>query len=447
MTHPARRRAARRAGLGHRGAPARLALGLLVLLALPWGAVQVDQSARLRIEAEIAEGRRLLEARRAEIDEITRDLGTIDASLRARVAERDRASTDLAELMRQRADLQEGIATLESEVAATETRVADLENDLEAVKGRVQGLLVNLHRQRAAGYGTALANAESFHDLAVQQRYLGLMAAQDVEVVTELDAVITELNEARARLTGQIADLRERERLLAANALELEATRTRLDALIAELRATEAGRQAEQRALLEAQDELAGQLNRLDRALADEIARLEAEERRLRQQAQAFVDDRARSNALVAEADATRARIDNLTNPVPSPAAGYVAPLDASTLLTSFGEGNNSFVRLRADAAGAAVRAVRGGVVVSVTPIGANDGYLVAIQHDPTTTTVYTNLRPPVVATGDAIDAGTVLGYLGGGSLIPADVLHFYLRRTSGDGNGVFVDPAPVLGL
>jgi hypothetical protein len=52
-----------------------------------------------------------------------------------------------------------------------------------------------------------------------------------------------------------------------------------------------------------------------------------------------------------------------------------------------------------------------------------------------------------VVATGDAVDAGTVLGYLGGGALIPPDVLHFYLRRTSGDGNGVFVDPAPVLGL
>jgi len=54
-------------------------------------------------------------------------------------------------------------------------------------------------------------------------------------------------------------------------------------------------------------------------------------------------------------------------------------------------------VRLRASTEGAAVRVVRGGVVVSVTPIGANDGYLVAVQHDPTLTTVYTNLRPPLV--------------------------------------------------
>ncbi len=418
----------------------------LLLIALPSAPAQVDPSERLRLEAEIGEGQQLLEARRAEIAAITQELGSIDASLRSRIAERDRASADLAELQRQRTDLQAGLATLRADVAETEARVTALEADLEAVKGRVQGLLLNLHRQRAAGYGTALARADSFHDLAVQQRFLGMLAEQDVAVVTELDAVITELEAARVRLEGQIAELEARERQLAQNALELEGTRTRLDTLIAELQATEAGRQAEQRALLESQNALAAQLDRLDRALAEEVARLEAEERRLRQQAQSFLDDRERANALEEEADATRARIDNLTNPVPAPAAGYVAPLDASTLLTRFGEGNSSFVRLRASDAGAAVRVVRGGVVVSVTPIGANDGYLVAVQHDPSMTTVYTNLRPPVVAVGDSIPAGTVLGYLGGGSLIPPDVLHFYVRRTSG-GNSVFVDPAPVLGL
>jgi murein DD-endopeptidase MepM/ murein hydrolase activator NlpD len=172
-----------------------------------------------------------------------------------------------------------------------------------------------------------------------------------------------------------------------------------------------------------------------------------AEERRLRQQAETFVNDRSRQATLTAEADATRARIDNLTAPSPAPAAGYVSPLDQSVLVTRFGEGNNSFVSLRASTAGAAVRAVQAGVVISVAPIGANDGYLVAVRHNPTTTTVYTNLRPPVVATGDAVNAGTVLGYLGGGTLIPPDVLRFYVRRSDAGGNAVFVDPGPVLGL
>jgi hypothetical protein len=45
------------------------------------------------------------------------------------------------------------------------------------------------------------------------------------------------------------------------------------------------------------------------------------------------------------------------------------------------------------------------------------------------------------------VNAGTILGYLGGGTLIPPDVLRFYIRRIDGSGNAVFIDPANVLGL
>jgi septal ring factor EnvC (AmiA/AmiB activator) len=426
---------------------------LLIALVLTLGATaplalgQIDRSAQARLESEIGEGQRLLAARQAEIAAITRELGTTETTLRGRIAERDRVSDQLSELRLQREELRSGVVALQREVAATEARVAELDADLERMKSRVQGLLLNLHRQRAAGYGTSLARADSFHDLAVRQQFVSLLAAQDVAVVNDLDAIITELGRARQQLAEQIGALEARERQLAANAVELEGARVRLDTLIAELRSSEAGQRAQQRALLEAQEALAAQLGQLDRALAQEIARLEAEERRLRQQAQSFLEDRNRQAELEAQADATRARIDNLTAPAPAPVAGYVAPLDDSVVIGRFGEGNNSFVSLRATREGAAVRAVRGGVIISVAPIGANDGYLVAVRHDATTTTVYTNLRPPVVATGDAVDPGTVLGYLGGGTLIPPDVLRFYVRRTDAGGNAVFVDPGPVLGL
>lgn len=428
------------------GRPLALALAL-TLLAAPWAPAQVDRSEQARLESQIGDGRRLLEARQAEIAAITRELGGTEATLRARIEERDRVSRQLRELEAQRDELQVGVATLRGEVAEAEARVRGLEADLDLVRGRVQGLLRNLHRQRASGYGTSLARADSFHDLAVQQRFVGLLAAQDVALVTELDAVIRDVGLARQRLAGQIDALETRQRELAANAVELEGASLRLEALIAELRSTEAGQRAQQRALLEAQEALASQLDRLDRTLAQEIARLESEERTLRRQAQSFLDDRDRRSDLEAQADATRARIDNLTAPMPAPAAGYVSPLDDGVVLSRFGEGNNSFVSLRATAAGAAVRVVRAGVVFTVAPIGANDGYLVAVRHDGTTTTVYTNLRPPVVAAGDAVERGAVLGYLGGGTLIPPDVLRFYVRRTDSGGNAVFVDPGPVLGL
>jgi hypothetical protein len=44
------------------------------------------------------------------------------------------------------------------------------------------------------------------------------------------------------------------------------------------------------------------------------------------------------------------------------------------------------------------------------------------------------------------VDRGQVIGFLGGGTLPPPDVLRLYVRRDVG-GREAFVDPLPVLGL
>jgi septal ring factor EnvC (AmiA/AmiB activator) len=429
-----------------------LAAALLVAVTMVGGSLaQVDRSEQRRIESEIETGQRTLEGRQAEIEAITRELGATEGELRARVTERDRVGEQLRDLERRRTELLASIASVEEERDATAARVAALEDDLALMQERVQALLTNLHRTRAGRLGGVLGRAESFHDLRVKQHFIGLLSEQDVAVVTELDAVIGELEGERALLETQIATLREQQAELERNAAALEGTRAQLATIIAGLEATQAGQRAQERSLLEAQVALEAQLRRLDADLAREIARLQAEERRLRDEAQRFVQDRQRSAALEDEADRTRARIDNLVQPSPSPAAGYVAPLASSVVTARFGADNNSFVALRASEHGAAVRAVRGGVVFLARDLGANEGHLVAIRHDETLTTVYTNLRPPVVQMGDRIEAGTVIGYLGGSSLVASDVLRFYLRRSQVGSDGrtteIFVDPAPVLGL
>jgi murein DD-endopeptidase MepM/ murein hydrolase activator NlpD len=426
------------------------ALFVVAALSITAGA-QVDRSQQQRLQDELSTGQRMLEQRRAEIAAITRELGETDAELRARVRERDAVSEQLRDLERRRTELLATLAAVEAERGRTAARVSALEGDLALMQERVQALLVNLHRTRAGRIGGVLGRAESFHDLRVKQHFIGLLAEQDVAVVTELDAVITNLEGERALLEAQIETLREGQAELERNALALDGTRVRLATMIAQLESTQAGQRAQERSILEAQEALEAQLRRIDADLAREIARLEAEERRLREEAQRFVQDRQRSTALEDQADQTRARIDNLRDPAPSPAAGYVAPLDASVVTVRFNTENNSFVVLRASEQGAAVRAVRGGTVLSVADLGANEGHMVAVRHDATLTTVYTNLRPPVVQSGDRVEAGTVIGYLGGSSLVAPDILRFYLRRTvvgeGGRESSTFVDPAPVLGL
>ena len=90
--------------------------------------------------------------------------------------------------------------------------------------------------------------------------------------------------------------------------------------------------------------------------------------------------------------------------------------------------------------------AVQGGVVIAAQSIGANDGWMVAIRHDAELATVYTNLREPPLQVGDRVQRGQVIGYLGGGTLPPPDVLRLYARLNQG-GREAFVDPLPLLGL
>jgi septal ring factor EnvC (AmiA/AmiB activator) len=429
-----------------RGLVAWLATGVLLLAALPWGAAQLDTSLRDQLARQADDYQDLLSARRVEIARIEDQLGATRAELEARIAERDRVSARIAELAEEERALNRRIAELEDEIAATEARIAEEEADLDALRGRIRALLVNLHRQRAGRAVNALAGAESLHDLRVKNVYLNLLSRQDVELVAEVDAQLAALNELRGRLSGQVAELAAARDDLAATRASLEGTRAELRTIIAELNATEEGQQAQRAALLRAQQDLEAELADTEARLQAEIARLREEERRLRERAQAFVEDRARREALEAEADRTRERILALASPQEPNEAGFVGPLEGGRLLSRYGEGNNSFVALRAQQPGAAVYAVQGGVVIAAQSIGANDGWMLAIRHDRELATVYTNLREPPLQVGDRVQRGQVIGYLGGGTLPPPDVLRLYARLNR-DGREAFVDPMPLLGL
>jgi septal ring factor EnvC (AmiA/AmiB activator) len=423
-----------------------VAAALAATLALPGGMAQVDTSLRDALERQAAEYETLLEERQADIARIEDQLGATRAELEATLAERDRVSAQIASLTAEERELQARIEALEVERATTEAAIAREEAELDALRGRIRALLVNLHRQRAGRAVNALAGAESLHDLRVKNVYLNLLSRQDVDLVAEVDAQLATLSELRERLSAQLAEAAAARDELAGTRASLETARAELDAVIARLDATEAGQQAQRADLMRAQQALEAELADTERRLQAEIARLEEEERRLRAEAERFAEDSDRRERLEAEADRTRERILALTSPQEPNAAGFVAPLEGGRLLSRYGEGNNSFVSLRAQAAGAPVFTVQSGVVIAAQSIGANDGWMLAVRHGPGLTTVYTNLVEPPLLVGDRVERGQVIGFLGGGTLPPPDVLRLYVRRDVG-GREAFVDPLPVLGL
>jgi len=422
-------------------------LALAAIVWAPHAAAQVnlDSEVRQSLEGDIREYEALLERRAQELSDIQAQLGATASALQARIAERDSISAELVERRQEREQAVAQIAELDARRVETEGRIGGLHVRLSEMTERVSEMLVNLYKQRGKRLGTGLSRTDSFHDLRVRNYYVGLLAEQDATVIGELDSLLYALQMEQASLREQLATLQEAENRLLAVETELAATSSRLNLLVEELNATQQGQLAQRQDLLTQQTRIEQSLGDLDTLLRVEIERLRQVEADQRAAAAQYAQDRERQLAAQREADLARTQLEVLTEPLAPLSTGYIRPVEDARLLTRYGESNNSGVVIQTSVANSAVRAVGPGSVVAVTYLGANLGYMVAVAHGGGLVTVYVNLRPPVVQVSDAVSQGQVLGYLGGGTLTPNDVLQFYAQRQAG-GSSAYVDPAPLLG-
>ena len=411
------------------------------------GLAQVDLTSETRrsLEADIDRYEQLLADRERELREIAAALGDTASELERRIAERDSVSNELAQRRAERERVNAQIAELEGQLAQTEERIAGLNERLGELRLRVSELLVGLYKQQGNRMGTLLARSQSFHDLQVRNYYVGLLSQQDADVIGELDSLLYALDMERQSLEQQRAELAAAEAELAAVEAELSATASRLQGIVDELNATREGQLALQQDLLSEQNRLEESLGGLSNQLEAEIERLRQVEAENRAAAARYAQDRERRLAAERMAELARDQIDTLTRPLEPLGSGFVRPLEGGELLSRFGEGNNSFITIRAPVSNAAVLAVGPGRVAAIDYLGANLGYMVAVEHDGELMSIYVNLRPPEVEIHEIVERGHVLGYLGGGTLMRNDLLQFYARREAG-GRAPYVDPAPLLG-
>ncbi len=419
---------------------------LVAMLPAPAGvrAQAVDTSKRQSLESDIQAEQARLQARQQQIDDITKQLGATATELQAKVRQRDAVNKELSDLQAQQASLQVQLNALETQRSQTEARIQDLTGQLDALKERVRALLLNLYQQRSSRLADSLARSKTLHQFQVNNYYLSLLSQQDVDVINQLSSVLDELRQAQTQLASQMAAVKTKQDEIAQNARDREAKRQQLEAVIADLQATQKGQLAQKQALLQEQNQLQANLADLNQQLQAEIARLKAQEAAAREAAARYARDRDKQLQYQQQADQARARLDALTTTPKPLSTGFVLPLDKGKIVSRFGEGNNSYIAIQAAVPNAAVRSVQAGRVVAISYLGANFGYMVAVQHSGGLTTVYTNLRTPVVKLFDTVAQGQVLGYLGGGTL-SNDLLPFYARTDSG-GKSAFIDPAPLFG-
>jgi murein DD-endopeptidase MepM/ murein hydrolase activator NlpD len=256
-----------------------------------------------------------------------------------------------------------------------------------------------------------------------------------------------------------IAKLNEYQRKLEAKRVDISKNKAQLNSSIAQLRQTQAGRKVLLLQAVQAQQAASAQATTLFQGIVKERQRLAeirrqraeearrrrlAEEKRRREEAARIAairdaQERERQKQFEAQRQ-TQANADiEAIRPIPLPASigRLLFPISGGRITADFGE-EGDWMTISAPQAGAPVLASADGQVMGVRLLAANYGYTILIAHTENldVITTYGNLQAPLVQFGQGIKAGQVIGYTGGGTLIPPNDLHFGVAR-----GGVTVNP------
>jgi septal ring factor EnvC (AmiA/AmiB activator) len=407
-------------------------LPLFALLALAQDVATQEKRVR-DLEAEAARAKALEQEAQARIQKLNQALARLSKRVADLLQEKARLEKEIARLEAERMALRQEIARLEEAVRETEARIAKLEKDLAALKERLQALMRSLHRERAGRY-LPLLRAQSFTDLAVRARWVGYISKQDADLVRQLQATLKALGEERERLKLLLQSLSEKERALAETQRKLEAERQNLLTTLASLRKEEEGKKALLRDAL-------SERQRLQSALAQLQARVLAERQRLlllkRQEEERRRQEEARRKQTALRPSPAQVVVP--PPPLPATVGRLAFPVPGGRVVVPYGQ-EGPFQVIAGPVPGSPVQAAADGYVAGVLYL-PNLGYTVMLVHTETLSTVYTNLQEPLVAEGQKVSRGQLLGYTGGGLLIRPEELEFRVAARVGEETR-FVDPA-----
>ncbi len=423
-------------------------LFLSLILIFSFSLAQESSSLQAQLEQDVATYESLLQERESELNSIEESLGSNAAALNQEIAERNSISQNLSALKSNKLELETSIEALTTQLTITQADLSSLQTDVANLKTHVEGLLIDLYKQRNSAFANALNTSTDFHDLQVKTYYLSLLAEQDLALLEGLSTKANDLAVLQQEHAEQLSSLSGQKESLISNEAELATKQAELDTAIENLESSQEGKLAIKAALLQEQEELERVISSTITQLEQEKARLRREADEKRRQAAAANTDEERDE-LIAEAVQAETRLAALGTPLPELSSGYIYPIVQPTLASAFGSSGLSGVIMTTDQAGAAVVAIHRGIVTNMAFQSANDGYLVSIQHSETLGSTYINLQElPLVSIGDIVEQGDVIGYLGGGTLMPPNALKFYMARTNPNGSLVaFVNPAEQLGF
>ena len=397
---------------------AAMILGFLAML-LP---TRVSAASSSEIRSQIDE----LESQSAELDA---QIAELDAQMQENLSEMRDVVDQKNRIDQQVFLLCKQIDNINEQIAAYGVLIADKQDELDAAEKRYAELSEKnrervraMEEEGALSYWSVLFKANSFSDLLDRINMIEEINASDQRRLKELDEAAKAVEQARTELEAQKTSLEATREQLAAAQEEMEVKRAEADALLVELNA----RGEEFQAYMD-------EAEAKQQTLMEEIAQMEDEY------------DRAK------EAEYWATYVAPVTTPASEggewsgavSSEGWAPPLDYIHVGSPFGMRIHPIfgdwrMHYGVDLSGSTwtpIYASRSGKVLAAA-YNYSMGYYVQIGHGDGYKSIYMHMVQYIVSTGDYVEQGQVIGYVGSTGDSTGPHLHFGISY-----NGTYVNP------
>lgn len=359
-----------------------------------------------------------------------------------------------AEKVEYQAVLSEKIETVEAQIDAAidhiailNTSIKALELSLEQSAKEIEDTMELLKKRLATLYAAGkvstleiLFNSESLHDFSVRAELVTRITRHDKQLIDEVSDYMEKTTAERTQLEAQKTTLAEEKKLLEASQVELDQLIAENNVLLEQIRDQKGSAQAK---LQRTRDEA----NYISNAIADFLEQKRREEEAAKATPTPTPTPTPEPSL---EPGATPTPTPSATpTPTPSasakptaapepPAEGFTWPLPGYSYITdTFGNGHYG---LDVGAPrGTPIVASRSGTVMianSTDEWGQSWGYHVSIYHDDSYSTLYAHMSEVAVSSGQWVEKGQVIGYVGNTGYSFGNHLHFEIYQ-----DGSRVDP------
>lgn len=343
------------------------------------------------------------------------------------------------------------IININEQIGAYSVLIADQQEELDAAEARFDQLnedcktrIQAMEEEGTVSYWAVLFKANSFSDLLDRLNMVEEIASSDTRRLQELSDAAQRVEDAQAELAGEKAELEVTRAELDGTQKELDAKRQEADDLIVQLIAKSEELKLQQEDLEAEDEELLAQI-----ALKEQEYNEAKLEEWLAYMATYVPPTTVAPSVPISDPNGSNSGNNSNSNSGVTVGSSWLVPCSYKMISSPFGfresptTGASRYhqgVDLAANA-GTPIIASRGGTV-TIASYSNSAGYYVTINHGDGFSSIYMHMTNYVVSSGQKVNQGQTIGYVGSTGISTGNHLHFGIAQ-----NGAYVNPCSYVSL